>query len=140
MRICLTVCILILCISLTSAQSSHTLVISNLDKTKGALYIAWYNKADDFRKADKAVYSKIVPVEDKDAVAVKFEGIANGTYAVAIFFDKNGNGKIDTNMFGIPKEKYGFSNNVYPMMRAATFNESAFVVNSSDASQTIRLK
>ena len=126
---------------LCSAQtSSHTLIVNNLGKINGRLYIAWYDNAVDFTKPDKAVYSQIVEVGGKDAVVVKFENVVPGTYAVAIFLDKNQNGRIDTNVFGIPKEKYGFSNNVYPLTRAATFKESAFTVTTAPGTQTIRLK
>jgi uncharacterized protein (DUF2141 family) len=34
--------------------------------------------------------------------------IKPGKYAIAVIHDENCNGKLDTNMFGIPKEGYGF--------------------------------
>lgn len=127
--------------SIVSAQAQeHTLVINNLNKKKGKLYIGWYNNADDFRKPNNAVLNKIVSVSGTESIAVPFEILAPGTYAIAVFFDVNNNGKMDTNFLGIPKEKYGFSNNVYPMMRAATFKESAFALTEKITSITIRLK
>ena len=33
-----------------------------------------------------------------------------GQYAVNAFHDENGNGELDTNLFGIPSEGYGFAN------------------------------
>lgn len=119
---------------------TQTLVISNLDKVKGKLYIGWYNSAAAFPEPGKSVYRKIVEVENKESVEVPFENIPPGTYAVAIFLDKNGNGKVDKNMLGIPKEKYGFSNNKYPLTRAARFDEAAFVVGEKELSIPIRLK
>ena len=127
-------------LSLCLPENRQILQISNLDKVKGRLYIGWYKTADDFRKSDKAVLQKIVEVEGKETVEVIFEHVPPGTYAVAIFLDKNGNGKIDTNMLGIPREKYGFSNNKYPLTRAATFEESAFTVGESGQTISIRLK
>ena len=32
-----------------------------------------------------------------------------GRYAIAVFQDLNGNGKLDQSFFGVPKEPYGFS-------------------------------
>ncbi|MCG2617821.1 DUF2141 domain-containing protein [Terrimonas sp. NA20] len=127
-------------ISFRSAETKFVLTVSNLEKIKGKLYIGWYRSADDFRKSDKAVYQRIVEVDGKEAVDIPFENISPGTYAVAIFLDKNDNGKMDTNMLGIPKEKYGFSNNKYPLTRAATFKESAFEVGGNEHSITIKLK
>lgn len=126
--------------SFHSPNSRQVLEISNLDKIKGKLYIGWYKSADEFRKSDKAILQKIVEVEGKEVVEVTFENVPPGTYAVAIFLDKNDNGKIDTNMFGIPKEKYGFSNNKYPLTRAATFEESAFWVGENEQKISIKLK
>src|SRR5688572_14316142 len=93
------------------AQNAQSLLIENLDKRNGKLYIGWYNQAGDFRKPDKAVLKKIVAVTGSEAVSVLFENVPPGTYAIALFLDENDNGKIDTNFIGIPREKYGFSNN-----------------------------
>ncbi len=40
----------------------------------------------------------------EDACTITFPDVAAGTYAVACFHDENGNGKLDTGMFGIPTE------------------------------------
>ena len=134
-------CFLLLFLSKTPPQGyRQTLVISNLDNKNGTLYIGWYNKADSFRKADGYVIQRKVEVGGRTSVPVVFENVAAGTYAIAVFLDENVNGRIDTNFFGIPKEKYGFSNNVFPMMRAASFKESAFEVKDNNAIITIRLK
>lgn len=122
------------------AQNAQSLVIENLDKRNGKLYIGWYDQAGAFRMPDKAVLKKIVAVTGSETVSVLFENVPFGTYAIALFLDENDNGKIDTNFLGIPREKYGFSNNVYPIMRAATFKESSFLVNGTEKTITIRLK
>lgn len=126
--------------SFRGSNPRQVLVVSNLDKIKGKLYIGWYRSEEEFRKPNKAVFHKIVEVEGKEIVEIPFESVPPGTYAIAVFLDKNGNGKIDTNMFGIPKEKYGFSNNKYPLTRAANFKESAFTVGEKESSISIRLK
>jgi uncharacterized protein (DUF2141 family) len=47
---------------------------------------------------------------------------------------------MDTNFLGIPKEKYGFSNNKYPLARAASFKEAAVTIGDKDGTINIRLK
>lgn len=37
-------------------------------------------------------------------------GLAPGKYALFAFCDQNGNGKLDEDSFGVPKEPFGFSN------------------------------
>ena len=38
--------------------------------------------------------------------------LEEGTYSIGFFIDKNDNEKLDTNFLGIPKEQFGFSNDV----------------------------
>jgi len=54
--------------------------------------------------------------------------LPHGEYAIAIFVDANGNGKMDKNFLGIPKEQYGFSNNVMGRMAAPSFEQAKFEV------------
>jgi uncharacterized protein (DUF2141 family) len=52
--------------------------------------------------------------------------LPEGTYAVAVYQDLNQNAQLDSNVFGIPTEPYGFSNNVRPKLRAPSFDETRF--------------
>jgi uncharacterized protein (DUF2141 family) len=38
------------------------------------------------------------------------DALVPGRYAIAVYVDRNGNGKLDRGMFGKPTEPYGFSN------------------------------
>lgn len=49
-----------------------------------------------------------------------------GTYAVAVFQDINGNGKLDVNLFGFPKEPFAFSNNIVPRLSIPRFEHCTF--------------
>lgn len=122
-------------------QDTHqTVMITNLENVKGNLYIGWYNQAATFRVNEKAIYREKVVVGQQKEVSVIFKNIPKGKYAIAVFLDENDNYKLDKNIFGIPKEKYGFSNNRLPSLRPATFEESAFELNQQNASIQIKLK
>ncbi|MDR7232772.1 uncharacterized protein (DUF2141 family) [Caulobacter sp. BE264] len=41
---------------------------------------------------------------------MRFENLSAGDYAVQLYHDENGNGKVDMNVLGVPQEGYGFSN------------------------------
>lgn len=115
-------------------------VVTNLERKKGVLYIGWYNDAGTFTKADKAIYKKAIPVSDQTTIRVPFDSIPAGRYAISVFLDENGNGMLDKNIFGIPKEKYGFSNNIFPALRAATFDEARFTIQNGEETINIQLK
>ncbi|MFN3301349.1 MAG: DUF2141 domain-containing protein [Sediminibacterium sp.] len=89
---------------------------------------------------DKAIYREKVIVNNQNEISVDFNNIPKGKYAIAVFLDENDNYELDRNIFGIPKEKYGFSNNVLPALRPATFEESAFEVNQMETTIHINLK
>lgn len=69
-----------------------------------------------------------------------FTGLADGRYAFAGLVDANGNGALDTNLVGIPKEAWGTSNNARPAMRAPTFDEAAVAVSDGTTRITVVLK
>lgn len=68
-----------------------------------------------------------------------FKDLKPGSYAVMITHDENGNGKLDTNIMGIPLEGYGFSNNPQ-VMRKPTWDEARFTVADSDVVIDIDLR
>ena len=67
-------------------------------------------------------------VAQSGGVTCVFRDVADGTYAVTVVLDQNGNQRVDTNPMGMPVEEWGVSNNVRPAMRAPRFNEAAFRV------------
>ena len=56
-----------------------------------------------------------------------------------ITHDENGNGKLDTNVVGMPLEGYGFSNNPQ-VMRKPTWDEARFDVTATGAAIDIDLR
>lgn len=125
----------------TVAQgSSQTVVVTNLAKKKGNIYIGWYDNEKSYLHPEAAVIKKVVPVNGIEEVTISFPNVKPGTYAISVFLDENENAELDTNFLGIPKEDYGFSNNVLPATRSATFREASFTVNSQPETIQIRLK
>lgn len=112
--------------SFQQAPPSANLVIENIPSNGGTLFIGWYDQEAGFREINQAVFRRQVEVKSQEEIAVLFDQIPSGKYAISLFLDQNGNGELDTNFLGIPKEPYGFSNNIYPAMRAATFSEALF--------------
>lgn len=74
-----------------------------------------------------------------DVTRLAFEGVAPGRYAVMVIHDENGNGRLDTNLVGMPVEGYGFSNNP-KVMRRPTFEEAAFELGEDGAALDIAIR
>jgi uncharacterized protein (DUF2141 family) len=62
-----------------------------------------------------------------------------GPYAIILFHDENGNGKLDKNALGVPTEPYGFSNNVQGFLGPPAFEKAVMLVTSSDKAVRIIL-
>ena len=45
-------------------------------------------------------------------VELRIRNVKPGSYAIAVFHDRNGDGKLDRSFIGLPSEPYGFSNDV----------------------------
>ena len=77
---------------------------------------------------------------DPKGVSCRYANLPDGTYAVSVSHDLNGNRRTDTNFLGIPTEAWGVSNNARPTMRAPRFDEAAFkVVGGQSVTIDVRL-
>jgi uncharacterized protein (DUF2141 family) len=116
-----------------SKSSSHTLTVNvpDLKTNSGAVYISLQDPTQ------KSVQKRAVPVQATNAQIV-FQNVPNGTYAVRFFHDENNNKKLDTGIFGIPKEGWGCSNNVKATFGPPDYGAMLFSV-KSDKSITIHV-
>lgn len=101
------------------------------------LYLALFDSADAFASG-QALRSQKVEMVDGVAQWV-FSDVPAGRYAVKSFADQNGNAKLDTNLIGLPTERYGFSNNARGRMGPPSFDAAAVAVDA-DASISVELK
>lgn len=82
-----------------------------------------------------------VPIDSSSGLcATTISDLPEGDYAVAVYHDDNDSGKLETNLLGMPKKAYGFSNNPKRLMRAAHFDEARFELPKDGATITITLE
>ena len=63
-----------------------------------------------------------------------------GNYAIAAIHDENGNAKLDRNMFGIPREGFGFANNPHVSLSAPSYSKAQVHVGCPTTDITIHLQ
>jgi uncharacterized protein (DUF2141 family) len=115
---------MLLVASTLSAQNKLTIVVEGIENVRGHLMVGLYDK-ENFRK--QPIHGQIVKVE-AETVTVVLEDIPPGEYAVSLYHDENDNGKLDTGLFGIPTEKYGFSNNAKGQYGPPSYEDCKFRV------------
>ena len=130
---------LLLLFSFTSsiAQKKISVEVLNVPASEGKISVALYNDARSFLKFDK-VFASISVLAQKGTTNLVLQDLPEGEYAVALFYDKNGNDELDTNWLGIPKEKVAFSRAKMKMFGPPKFKECAFLL-ESDLSLRISL-
>ena len=95
--------------------------INNLQSNKGPLYI---RILDENENPVIVGTSSVVNYSSK----ISFDSIFPGKYAIQFFHDENENQKMDFNLIGIPKEKFGSSNDVKPILGPPKFKKMLFEI------------
>lgn len=131
---------LIALMTLASMASATTVEISNLGAENGQIFLALYDSPDAFPdQASRALKKITVPVASHQQTVKIDLDLKPGRYAISTFLDKNKNGKLDTNVVGAPKERFGFSRNPKIGMGAPNFSECAFEITQEKKVISIRL-
>jgi uncharacterized protein (DUF2141 family) len=110
--------------------------LSNIKET-GKIYAAVYSEGDNFPDP-KFLVKKTMGEVLNGKCELHFEGLPFGTYAIAVYQDVNGNGKLDKGMFGIPEEPFAFSNNFRPRFGGPSFDKCAF--DFKENNQTVNIE
>ncbi|MDP5054631.1 MAG: DUF2141 domain-containing protein [Congregibacter sp.] len=126
-----------LALSHATQASADQLIIDvvGIKRPGGTMMVAVFDSAeswDDGKEPTSTAKDSVLGAK----VRLIFPDLASGTYAVKLYHDENNNGKLDTNMLGIPSEGYGFSNDK-KILGAPGFAESMFVL---EGDTTLQIK
>ena len=106
--------------------------------TEATLYVALYDSAAAFA-GSKSQAAQTLPLRAGTA-RLQFSGLPPGRYALRVFADENGNGKLDTNPVGLPIERYGFSNDAKGNRGAPDFEAAALNLESANVQTVVHLR
>ena len=121
------------------ATGSLRLIMSGFENDKGNVKIALCNSKEDYKRPDNT-FRSINAVIKNGKSEWTFPDIPFGTYAVKVYHDENINGKLDKNIFGAPKEKYGFSNNARANFGPPAYESAQFTFNTTDMTVSISIE
>lgn len=135
----LSLSIFILCAAAASIQAVRAadldIQVTGIEKTDGNILIALYDQNTFLKKPLKGLR---ISAADK-SVTGTFADLPDGEYAVSAIHDENANGRMDTNVMGIPTEKWGFSNDAAGTMGPPQFADARFVLMGKNKSLVINL-
>lgn len=133
---------LLFAVQLTSdpvTKGSISIHFSGIETKKGDAYVHLFNSDKGFPDSEKLAFKTYrINVEGRDNT-FQILDIPYGEYAISCYHDINKNKVLDTNFFGIPKERIGTSNNPNSV-GLPEYQESKFVLNKKNLELSVKLQ
>jgi uncharacterized protein (DUF2141 family) len=116
-------------------EKQHVLEIqfSGVKSDLGNIMVAVYAGEDGFLDESKAIRKIVIPADDHSKLKQFKLPLKTGRYAIAVFHDTNGNGKLDRNWFSYPTEPFGFSNGASASFGPPSFGSASVLVDKDMA-------
>ena len=83
------------------------IVVTGIKENSGTIVISIHDSAESFRKHIPYRSVELAVTGDKAVYHIRLKA---GDYVFCVYHDGNGDGKLNANAIGIPKEPFGFSN------------------------------
>ena len=126
--------LLLLCAAGASAGTVEVRVTGV--SAKGSVAVAVCDKE---RFLKQCAYSGSAPAQVGETTVV-VKGVPPGKWAVLAYQDENGNGELDRNFIGMPKEPYGFSRDARGKFGPPDFEQAAIEVGEAQATANVQLR
>lgn len=117
----LSICLFLSPLASLNAQSTLTVEILNLESNKGFVIVDLLDQNEE-----SVMDTKGKIADHKCTIIIK--DLKNGQYAIKFIHDENNNEEFDTNIIGIPKEGFGFSNDAFGRFGPKEFSKLLFTV------------
>jgi uncharacterized protein (DUF2141 family) len=124
-------------------QKEKGILVVNIDglpNNKGKVMIALDNTKESFSSNGNSAYKGANAVIKEKKASVTFNALPYGLYAVKVFHDENNNDELDSNIMGIPREAYGFSNNARGTFGPASWDDACFEITNDSLVISITLE
>ncbi len=124
-----------------AAGGSISITVTDLRNDDGVVRACMTSREDRFPQCRGVTQAYSAQVDAKNGqVAVRFDGVRPGRYAIALLHDENDNGKADRALGMMPKEGFGFSRDAPVRMGPPRFEEAAFDMGKGDRALQIRMR
>lgn len=123
----------------SAVAATLTVTITGVHSARGDVYVALFNRAENFPDGDYSVRHLKVRASTKPIV-VSFNDIPPGTYAVGCYHDEGKLGHFKTNWFGYPLDGYALSNGIRAVVSRPTFAQAAFPISNPATFVTLNVR
>jgi len=105
-----------------------TIEITGVTINGGNVIIAIYSNENDYRRD---IPLRTINLNSQNVVVSDITALPEGYYLFAVYQDTNNNNRLDTNLFGFPKEPAGLSN--YNGGISGGFNRHRVLINENNS-------
>ena len=123
--------------SLPPGEVSAT--VTELRSSKGHVVACLTARPAAFPDCEHDPQALALTVPAVEGAELDFGHVPDGRYAIALFHDENGNGRLDKRLM-MPREGYGFSQNAPVRFGPPSFARASFKVEGGEAHQSIRMR
>jgi uncharacterized protein (DUF2141 family) len=110
------------------SQGNLRIEVRGARSNKGVVLCSVFKDAKGYPdQPSLAIYKSRLPLKEGQ-VYFEVSALPVGYYAVALLHDENEDNKMNTSALGLPKEGYGFSNNVMGLFGPPSFSKAAVLV------------
>ena len=123
-----------------AGEGSVAVSVEGVSSDKGTVYGAIYISTDGFPEDKELAYTyEFAAAADASdgIILLNFPSVPAGWFVVAVLHDKDGNEELSFNPFGVPKEKYGFSQNPDSLFGPPAFDDAAVFLEPGEAKRLV---
>jgi len=121
---------------LKNVEAAELIIGIDNPPSSGTVIVMLFNSSSTFVDLRDPV--RVIPLPSGGTTPGRILDLASGEYAVVVYLDENGNGRLDKNFIGIPSEPLGFSNRYWPQ-GPPTYPRAAFKLEAGET-KTIDVK
>ncbi|MGC4047750.1 MAG: DUF2141 domain-containing protein [Armatimonas sp.] len=121
------------------AESTLTVTVTGLRNTKGIVAAQLFTDEESYKKKETG-FNVVVEITEQKTANLKFPKLKAGTYTLMVLHDENKNGKMDTGLFGIPKEGFAISRDPKVKFGPPRWKDCCFLITNASTEREITVK
>ncbi len=131
LRVLVPLVLLPILFPLTAEQEQTTLEIeiTNVRNSKGRVLLSVYSGPAEYPYHPFLTHPVGKDSLNGGKIRTIITGLKPGRYGLCLLDDENNSGDMEYNLLGIPKEGFGFANNVKPFLSKPDYSKCTFMLN-----------
>lgn len=107
--------------------------VTGFENDEGQVLIALFLSESGWPDDEALAFAAtVLPIRNRQAFA-EFKDVPAGPFAISVFHDEDQDRELDTGVFGIPTEDYGFSRNARDTFGPPSFDDARLEVGAAES-------